>query len=491
MRVLFAKPHREAISAAAASPPHYQWRRLMRFRRQPSRLSGPSRVRLTSRRSQIAMDGMPSYTAPAALISQSGCSTPQRAPWGTCLALVLLAVSASVAVTLLQATRGTTMSSGTSSGHLIFIPFKSPLVNCLRLLEMMSILGAGTLALLKDGLRCFSILARFTLVSCALVACLWTAIFTPTMTLTKLILGDNSPLIWFMCVAIFIGTQPSVIKHLEKGIGLVAWLMVPPVLYLLARVKYHSRFDGPNPQVAYLGIAVWFGAFHLLAVPKGAWIWTALRSIPVLACCVLAVINQGRGWVVQSVLALGLLAVRPLFLHEPKAAFRVTRNVMLAATTLAAIWILLARNHPLAAEGFLNRLTVDSRSAQLQDFFSQVSFFELATGKGPDAQYRTSGDRLGYGYIDNQFLWMAFKGGMVIAIGYMLLVIVPGVRLLFRAKNETDYAAACTLFIWGLGLAGLSTYLNVGFNAQNYLALILAGYCHFRLAPLALGAPRP
>ncbi|MEI6052923.1 MAG: hypothetical protein WCQ44_09500, partial [Opitutaceae bacterium] len=121
----------------------------------------------------------------------------------------------------------------------------------------------------------------------------------------------------------------------------------------------------------------------------------------------------------------------------------------------------------------------DTRSDQYAQFFSQLGVFDLLIGKGPEGYYLWDGSP--YGYFDNQYVWMLLKGGFFIAFGYTALVIVPGFRLFFRARNERDYAAAGTLILWSLGLAGLSTYLSIDFSTQNYFIVLLAGYCHWRL----------
>jgi hypothetical protein len=79
---------------------------------------------------------------------------------------------------------------------------------------------------------------------------------------------------------------------------------------------------------------------------------------------------------------------------------------------------------------------------------------------------------------------MLFRAGLPITIGYIALVLLPGWRLLFRARNSLDYAAACVIVLWTLALGGLSTYQNISFEPDSYFVLYLAGYCHARLYAL-------
>jgi hypothetical protein len=231
-----------------------------------------------------------------------------------------------------------------------------------------------------------------------------------------------------------------------------------------------------------LSLVLWFAAYQLLAAPKTSLLSIAMRAIPVAACALVAVYNQGRGWLLLCVLALLLMALRPLFLRQQRAMVKVASILIFAAAVFTLTWFLLQQYYPMALEGLLRRLTADTRSEQYRLFFAQVGPLDLLLGKGPEAVYRNSFNRMSYSYFDNQFLWMAFKGGSVIALGYAFLVVLPGVRLLFAARDESDYAAAGTLVLWGLALAGLSTFNTISFSAQNFYMLILAGYCHARLA---------
>jgi hypothetical protein len=177
-----------------------------------------------------------------------------------------------------------------------------------------------------------------------------------------------------------------------------------------------------------------------------------------------------------------LLLARPLFLREANAASKLLKNGILAVLAMLVSFFLLLQFYPLAIQGLIDRAAEDTRTEQYTAFFSQLGVFDLVVGKGPTGGYSLEDFGVNYGNFDNQFIWMLLKGGFLICLGYIVLVILPGFRLFLRARNERDYAAAGTLILWSLGLAGLSTYNTIGFSAQNYFIFLLAGYCHWRLA---------
>jgi hypothetical protein len=398
--------------------------------------------------------------------------------------LVLVALAASSIQTVLQITRGTAILSPEMNGHWTFFPAASKSLWALRTLGMASFLSAGFLACLQGGIRSLDVPTLVAMAPYGLAACCWTFVGLASMPIRDFIVGPQSPLIWLLCLGVFAGTQREVWKHLDRIAGVAAWLLLPLMLYSVMKIKYYGRFDGVSPNDTYLSLVTWLSAYHLLSSPGTSVFRSAIRAIPLLGCCLVAVLSQGRGWVLQCLLALALLTARPLFLRAPRALSKLLKNGALALAAVIATVFFLLHFYPLAVEGLLGRLGQDSRTEQYSLFFAQVPWTTLINGAGPMATYRFGRD-LSYEFFDNQFIWMIFRGGIFIFVGYAVLVLLPGLRLIRRAQCEADFAAGATLLLWTLGLAGLSTYLNVNFNAQNYFIVTLAGYCHLRLRALA------
>jgi hypothetical protein len=349
---------------------------------------------------------------------------------------------------------------------------------------MVSILSAGFLGCVRGGIRSLDFPTLLAMAPYGLAACYWSFVGLASMPIRDFIVSPLSPLIWLLCLGVFAGSQQEVWRHLDRIAGVAAWLLLPLMLFSVMKIKYYGRFDGVSPNDMYLSLVTWLSAYHLLATSGTSVLRITIRAVPLLGCCLAAVLSQGRGWVLQCFLALALLTVRPLFLRERGAFSKLLKRGALALAAVTATTFFLIQFYPLAVEGLLGRLGQDSRTEQYRLFFAQVPWTTLINGAGPLATYRFGRD-LSYEFFDNQFIWMIFKGGIFIFMGYAVLILLPGLRLIRRAQCEADFAAGATLLLWTLGLAGLSTYLNVNFNAQNYFIVTLAGYCHLRLHALA------
>jgi hypothetical protein len=395
------------------------------------------------------------------------------------LGLMIFALCAAAVAVLVQITRGSIILNE-NSGRWVFAPFCPRYALLLRLLGATSVLAAGFLACLRGGIVWLGGGTRLVLGLYSMAACIWFLVGLGTMPRSDFLTENSSPLTWFVCLGVAAGTRPVISRQLGRIAGIAAWLVFPLMLYSLTMIPYYGRFDRVNPQVMYLSLLLWFASYHLLSTPGAAWFPKAVRSIPLLACCVVAAFNQGRGWIMQCVLAFLLLFARPLFLREANAASKLLKNGVLVVLALAAAFFLLFQLHPAAIEGLIDRGAEDTRTDQYTQFFSQMGAFDLLVGKGPEGSYLLRGSP--YEYFDNQFIWMLLKGGFAILLGYAVLVLLPAFHLFFRSRNERDYAAAGTLILWSLGLAGLSTYLSIDFSAQNCFIVLLAGYCHWRLA---------
>jgi hypothetical protein len=397
------------------------------------------------------------------------------------LALVVFALCGAALAVLVEITGGT-VTRLEDSDHYVFMPFFPRYALLLRFVGITSILAAGSLACFRGDIGWLGGRTRLIMGLYFMAACFWFLVGFTSFTKFDLLTEINSPLAWFLCLGVAAGTRPVISRHLGRIAAIVAWLLFPLMLYSLTKIPSYGRFARSNPQVMYLSLLVWFSAYHLLSTPGTAWLPRATRSIPLLACLLVAVFNQGRGWIIQCVLAFLLLLARPLFLREAKAVSKALTNGIFAVLALLAAFFLLVQFYPLAIQGLIARGAEDTRTGQYQAFFSQMGVFDLLTGKGPTGSYTDPELGSNYEYFDNQYVWMLLKGGFLICLGYTVLVIVPGFRLFFRARNERDYAAAATLILWSLALAGLCTYNAIGFSTQNYFIVLLAGYCHWRLA---------
>jgi hypothetical protein len=324
-------------------------------------------------------------------------------------ALAVFALCAAALAVLVEITGGTAIMNE-DFGAYVFYPFCPRYALLLRFLGITSVLGAGFLASLRGGIGWLGGRTRLVIGLYFMAACFWFLVGFRSFTKFDLVTETSSPLVWFLCLGVAAGTRPVISRQMGQIAGIAAWLIYPLMLYSLTKINDYGRFKGVNPQVMYLSLLVWFAAYHLLSTPGTAWLPRAARSMPLLACCLVAGYNQGRGWLLQCLLVFLLLLARPLFLHETNAASKALKNGILAVLALAAAFFLLVQFQPAAIQGLINRAAEDTRTDQYTQFFSQLGVFDLLVGKGPLGSYLLDGSP--YGYFDNQYIWMLLKPGL-------------------------------------------------------------------------------
>jgi hypothetical protein len=196
-----------------------------------------------------------------------------------------------------------------------------------------------------------------------------------------------------------------------------------------------------------------------------------------------AIFMQSRGWLLQCALAIAIrwVIISPQAGRIP-AFIRVCGSVAgLAIVAAIGIWFVSSMlGEP--AERLAHRATEDSRSGQYREYFANVELWRLVLGYGPDGTYTYDRDGERYGFIDNQFLYIALKYGLVTAAAYVALALWPGVRVALGRIPIQQKAAGFVIILWCLSHAGLSVFCGVGFDAGLYLAFLLGGKCRALLS---------
>jgi hypothetical protein len=170
--------------------------------------------------------------------------------------------------------------------------------------------------------------------------------------------------------------------------------------------------------------------------------------------------------------------------NESIDSHKIIAPICMATALLITVYLCFQEPVNEAINRLFGRVFVDSRSGQYDVFFSQVSFSHLILGGGPNAswQFGTADAYREYQYFDNAFLWMAFIGGLPLMCSYLIVIIFPGIRLLFRGVAGNTAAAAILIALWGVACTGISTYTNPSLTPYSYLICLLAGRCLGALA---------
>jgi hypothetical protein len=290
--------------------------------------------------------------------------------------------------------------------------------------------------------------------------------------------GAKGLLLWVSCLVLFAGTDRNAWKIVTRLIYVMSYITAGIVLLNILRFQqFFSVGQAQKFFLGYFGILLWTAPWILLSVKDANISPSRLMFLAFpFAVLVLAVLQgTGRSWLIIIMIysAVMLTKFRRLFRARRLAYIGTIICILLCIAGIAAYAAVdqLSSSLSLLSE----RLLVDTRSDQYVQFLSQVSVSDLLIGKGPRATWRW-GTR-DYAWIDGAYTLMAFNGGLLLVISYVIIMVLPAWRVL-RKKPSWDYAApAVVLLIWALALTGLSTFTLPTVSAGHYILCIYAGRC--------------
>lgn len=288
--------------------------------------------------------------------------------------------------------------------------------------------------------------------------------------------GFFGPLYFMMCLGVYAGFDESLWRYLRPLVIFLSYYAIFLSVYYTTRLSVTGIIEGDNPMNQNLQTAFWYGIAAYGITEVRDWKTRILAFIPVALCIPVGILIASRSWSL-----LGVLGVLFILKEVMRDNFRMStaKSVLLGLIVVLAlgvgIWVL-SIYMPDRFEQFGGRLTEDTRSSQYSQFFSQVTVPNLVTGLGPKATY-TFNDHLDYGYIDNQFLFVLFKFGSPVLIGYFVVIILPGLLWNFRASTSSERFVGIFFVFWTLACLGLATFHGIYLNPQNAMVILMGGRC--------------
>ncbi|OGU05259.1 MAG: hypothetical protein A2075_01045 [Geobacteraceae bacterium GWC2_58_44] len=352
----------------------------------------------------------------------------------------------------------------------------------LHAMGIASMLSAGALAALKGGgkkLGSGTLLAFWVLV---ITAVTWALIaYKLEDYLSWAALGATGPFVWLSCVVLFAGMERSLWKPLEQVIRVLAYLTAVLALVSIVQNYHYLTERWLSAPVQYMVLLMWIGGWTFLTSREASGWRMYLRYFPFVVFVLAAVTSQTRSWFLMSM----FLIIARFLINRSAGRSRagVSPNVIAGTGIFISIALLLA----LVFQGqlfdayarFAHRAMDDSRTEQYVQFFSQKTFYDLILGGGPTATWNFGwGEEYeNYQSFDNNYLWMAFLGGIPMMLSYTVIIIIPGVRAALRGAKNNDAAAATLLVLWGLACTGFSTYATPSLTPYSFFLCLLAGRC--------------
>jgi hypothetical protein len=375
---------------------------------------------------------------------------------------------------------GRIRSSGAPGGDR-FLAYESSIIVVLRFLGLAAALSAGLLAVFGKGFKTVTRSGRIGWVLAVLSSLIWMVASYELIDVREIILGPTSPIIWLSLIAVFAGALPATWTLLDRVIKTLYLVTIPLAIWSIVRSRGYWRCDGLNPVVESALLLTWFSAYLWLVSPSSSVFGQGLRFVGTALAFGAAVCSHSRGWVLQLVLmGLCVLYGNLRFRKGDQRLMSGRRmGLMVIAIGLTAVGVVKVLQ-PTVTDKLVSRLTEDTSAGQSREVLTQVAPGDLLLGKGPRAAYRF-GSTSPYHFSDNGYIWILLLAGLPMLAAYSLLIILPGLALLFKARDYPTFGIGAVLLMWTFALAGVSTFNGLNYTLQSYFIVFLAGFCHLKL----------
>lgn len=290
---------------------------------------------------------------------------------------------------------------------------------------------------------------------------------------TLLLRDSFPPFSLITCGVILAGYNHKWWELIKKVIFIVACVFVLYAFIEIIRafIKFGFNYRMTSGAPMYLYIIGLYATYGLITLTDD---WRLNRKAVVFILVILLFFNsailQGRSWFIQTIILFIIYIFRIRAVFKKNAIFRISITFI----TLTTAIIVFVVNIELF-EGLIERFQTsgDTRTAQLEAFFSQVGFKDLMLGGGIRAGYLFNNDP-NFHFIDNQVLLYMFRYGIIPTFTYLYLLLYP-VYKSFRYKNRKLILKSIVLISWFAAMMGLGVYFNISFGMAHTLIMIYTG----------------
>ena len=185
---------------------------------------------------------------------------------------------------------------------------------------------------------------------------------------------------------------------------------------------------------------------------------------------VMALLFGARSWLIQSVLWLFVY----IYLEQSDKGLKKAGKIIFYSVAIALVLFFVVDSYfDLALTRMLDK--GDTRTFQYEQLFAQIDVWDLLVGQGQNFKYYQKGEL--YSYIDNGYLMVLMRYGVLVAIPYVACFIIPLLRAWKKRKElGTNFGYAWIILMWLMALGGLSVYNMVIIDIKSIILSVVAGY---------------
>lgn len=296
----------------------------------------------------------------------------------------------------------------------------------------------------------------------------------------------------------------------EYGMGILR-LLSSPAVYIAGAMAFHlGESEGINKIATrlcwtggciYLGMALIEGTKYYLSygnvrMAQGSIITyysCALFFFAILICensdtnknrllfgiasgllLLVGVLTLSRGWMLQGAT---LLITYYIKYSKTESLNKKIINVISVIIAGILVYFVLTRFFGNAMGAMLGRMSQDTRSSQLTQFFEEVSIYDLLIGQGMNVTYTLDGEQ--YAYIDNQIILILFRYGLIPTAAYLYPMVKILIHSIFNFKRqEKGDGIGMVVFMWIAALCGISIYFGNKFDILNIIVMTKIGHAY-------------
>lgn len=285
----------------------------------------------------------------------------------------------------------------------------------------------------------------------------------------SIVLSGVSPFIYLSVFCIAFGRQESVWKMIKRHSPYLALICsVSSVIFAVTAISKYSMVSGLAPYMIMYTSAFWFISITVFCTHvKPLYKWAL-----VFYCVLIPILYGSRGWTITSMIMMIMYTFRDTHKRgDKKFAIK-----LVLPTVFLLLYLVGTSVFSEQFDYFFGRIGETTRIQQYRYILQSLDVSSIIGG-GMNASYSFGGNKY-YQYFDNVFIFTYLHFGLVMAVCYYLLILIPIFKVTRRKTNglpDTERGLLYVFILWFISINGLSVYNGITYDAKNILLMLCLG----------------
>ena len=309
----------------------------------------------------------------------------------------------------------------------------------------------------------------YLIISLVLIAgvCLWSFFAVKEVGLGNLLYSSMPPHVYITALMFCIGMREELFKVFLKHAKILGILSI--LACIITSVLFFNSHSGAvladSSVLRYYIQGFWLICICSFSEEKSnkAFVYPCIMFFAVMSFSF-----SSRSWLIQSII---WLIVYTYFSQKNRSVLRLIKTIIIALVLIGIIYVFMKNFFPDLMKILIEKMSPkDTRALQYADLFAQTDLSDFIIGNGYSFTYNSSIQGGEYNYIDNAYLLMLVRYGLLIGITYPLMFFVPAVKARFSKHTMP-------IIMWLMALGGLSIFCATIFDLKSIALPVAAGHC--------------